>query len=60
MQEHSLTSCLFKEYQLNNYFNTDQEVTLVVSEWKYQNRLTSDEKEVISDPRIKIITKNNY
>ena len=45
---------------LNNYFNTDQEITIVVSEWKYQNRLTSDEKEVISDPRIKIITKNNY
>ena len=45
---------------LNNYFNTDQEITIVVSEWRYQNRLTSDEKEVISDPRIKIITKNNY
>jgi hypothetical protein len=45
---------------LNNYFNTDQEVTLVVSEWKYKNRLTNDEKEVISDPRIKIITKNHY
>jgi hypothetical protein len=45
---------------LNNYFNTDQEVTLVVSEWRYPNRLTSDEKEVISDPRIKIITKNHY
>jgi len=44
---------------LTNYFNTDQDVNLFVYSWQYQNRLTSDAKEVISDPRLKIVETNN-
>lgn len=45
---------------LIKYFDTDQEVELIVREYSYNYNLTNSMREVISDPRIKIIIKNNY